>query len=172
MPIEKKNIPLIVALSLPLLMIILIAVTIYLPSLFVKPTTDFVFMLGGNCCYNCPRLYAVRNGRLFRNDIVSELNDKQCAANTSSIRFYYYDIEKDVSREIDYAQAAQLVYDDSAISRDGFEIEDGHDSDFFGVGRNYDEKYIKKGAYSRRLNMPKPERWYDYAFIGWVKGAN
>jgi phosphorylcholine metabolism protein LicD len=39
------------------------------------------------------------------------------------------------------------------------------------VPKNYD-KYLKKGAYSRKLNTIASTSYYDFKFIGWVRGEN
>ena len=44
----KENIPLAVGLLIPFLMILFIGLSIYLPSLFVKPQYDFIYISGGD----------------------------------------------------------------------------------------------------------------------------
>ena len=59
---KKNNVPLIVALSIPVLMIALIAVSIYLPAMFVKPTTNFIYSMGDYCSQN---KYSVKIGKVI-----------------------------------------------------------------------------------------------------------
>ena len=63
----KKNIPLIFAISIPVLMVIGIALSIYLPTLFVKPEYDFLYSIGGDYSYR--NEYAVENGKLVKKPV-------------------------------------------------------------------------------------------------------
>ena len=168
---KKKNIPLIVALSIPVLMIVLIATSIYLPAMFIKPKTNLIYSIGGDYCYQ--NKYSVKNGKIIENEIKKPEDNNACR-NYREARLFYYDVERNISREITFDEAARLVIDDSLKSPDGFEIVSGsYGSDiFFFSGSSYYDKYLKKGAYSRRLNMIGPTSYYDFKFIGWVKGEN
>ncbi len=168
---KKKNIPLIVALSIPVLMVVLIATSIYLPALFIKPKTNFVYSVGGIYCY--PNRYFVSNGRIHEEEIKKPTENNSCR-NDPEARLYYYDVERNASREITLDDATKLTVDDSLKSPDGFEIASGnHSFDlFFFSGSSYYDRYLKKGAYSRKLNVVSPVSYYDFKFIGWVRGEN
>ncbi len=60
----KKNIPLIVGIAIPLVMIILVGASIYIPRLYVKPQTNFLYQTGGD--YYTSREYVVDNGTLVK----------------------------------------------------------------------------------------------------------
>ena len=87
---------------------------------------------------------------------------------------FYYDVKRNTSREITLGEAAAFTLDDSLKSIDGFEIASGsYSSDiFFFSGSSYYDQYLKKGAYSRKLNMTGPTSYYDFKFMGWVRGEN
>ena len=83
---NKKNIPLIVALAIPILMIVLTAGSIYLPSLFVKPTSDFIYLIGGNYCYG--KQYFVQGGRLAYAPAVNDHCRDAVPVRSRCSRFY------------------------------------------------------------------------------------
>ena len=169
---KKKNVPLIVALSIPVLMIVLIAISIYVPALFIKPTMNFVYSVGGDHCY--PNKYSVKNGKIVENEIKQPETNNACRSysNYREARLFYYDVKRTTSREITLAEAATLTVDAAIKSQDGFEVVSGnYSSDIFFSGGSYYDKYLKKGAYSRRLNVGSTS-YYDFKFIGWVKGEN
>src|SRR5437867_8607540 len=105
MEAAKKNIPLIVALSIPVLMIVLITISIYLPALFVKPKFDFVYSSGGDYCYQ--NRYSVRNGKIMANEIPIQ-PDNYCR-NSREARLFYYDVKNNSAREITLEQASKLT---------------------------------------------------------------
>ena len=167
---KKKNIPLIVALSIPVLMIVLIATSIYLPALFIKPKTNFVYSVGGDYCSQIR--YSVKSGKIIENEIEKLENNYAC--HYRDARLFYYDVERNTSREITLDETNNLTVDDSLKSPDGFEIVPGSYSYdiFFFSGSSYYDKYLKKGAYSRKLNTIGSTSYYDFKFIGWVRGEN
>ena len=167
---KRKNIPLIVALSIPVLMIVLIAISIYVPALFIKPTVNFVYSTGGDYCYQ--NRYSVKSGKIVENEIKKPEDNNSCR-NYREARLFYYDVQHNMSREISMDEAVKLAVDDSIKSTDGFEVVSGSGSSdiFFFSGSSYYDKYLKKGAYNRRLNIVGPtSSYYDFKFIGWVKG--
>ncbi len=168
---KKKNIPLIVALSIPVLMIALIAVSIYLPAMLIKPKFNFVYSVGGDYCYQ--NRYSVKSGKIIENEIKKPEENNSCR-NYREARLFYYDVERNTSREITLDEATKLTVDDSLKSPDGFEIVSGSYSFdiFFFSGSSYYDKYLKKGAYNRKLNITGPTSYYDFRFIGWLRGKN
>lgn len=167
---KKKNVPLIVALSIPVLMVVLITMSIYLPAMFVKPKTNFVYSVGGDYCYQ--NRYSVNNGKIVENEIKKPEGNDSCR-NYREARLFYYEVERNTSREITLEEAAKITVDDSLRSPDGFEVvSGGSGGDIFFSGGSYYDKYLKKGAYSRKLNTIASTSYYDFKFIGWVRGEN
>ena len=166
---KKKNIPLIVALSIPVLMIVLISISIYAPALFIKkPTVNFIYSTEGDYCYQ--NRYLVKAGKIVENEMKKPEDNNSCR-NYRKARLFYYDVQHNMSREISMDEAAKFTVDESIKSTDGFEVVSGSgSSDIFFFSGDYD-KYLKKGAYIRRLNIVRPiDSYYDFKFIGWVKG--
>lgn len=167
---KQKNVPLIIALSIPVLMIILVAVSVYLPALFVQPEIDFVFSMGGGHCYQ--NKYSVKEGQVIENEIKPPEENSYCH-NYREPRLYFYDVQADKIQEMTLAEAQKFILDPNLQSADGFEVVPGGGGDiFFFSGSSYHERYIKKGAFSRKLKTGACN-YYEFHFLGWVKeGGN
>ena len=166
---NRKNIPLIVALSIPIFMIALIAISIYLPALFVSPKFDFIYSTDDGYCHY--RKYSVKEGKIIENE-KGALKDNDVCKNDHEPGLYYYDVTRKISREMTFEEAQQLTLDNASQSPDGFEIVSGDRSFdiFFIGGSSYYDKYLKKGTYSQRLKITH-NYYYDFRLIGWVKAA-
>jgi len=163
---KKKNVPLIVALSIPVLMVVLITISIYVPTLFIKPQFDFIYSTGRDYCYNFK--YSVQNENLIQNEIKNKNENRNCRNNREP-RLFYFDVQSFASKEITFDEAQKYTLDNRYKSQDGFEIVSGHrsfDIFFFG-GSSYYDKYIKKGAFNRSIKIQGT--YYDFKFLGWVK---
>lgn len=168
---KKENIPLMVGISIPILMIIFVAISIYLPSLFVQPKTDFLYSTGGD--YYSQDIYSVQNGKL----IVQEISyPKEYYRPKRNPRLFIHDVVKNESREISLEEAKKLNLNSNNKSPDGFEVVYGRNHHdifplFFYGDTDYNTRYIQKGGRSKRLNLQTDgERYYSYyfKFIGWI----
>ena len=163
-----KNVPLIIALSIPVLMVTLIAVSIYLPTMFVKPQFDFIYSTDDGYCHY--RKYLVINSKIIEEENQKPTENNVCKHDRNP-RLYYYDIQLNTPKEITLEEAQKFFIDNRAQSPDGFEIVSGDRSFdiFFFSGSSYYDKYLKKGTYTRKLNTPHDYYYYDFRLIGWVK---
>jgi len=165
----KKNIPLILGLSIPILMILFVAGSIYLPGLFVQPKFDFLYATGDNYYYD--RYYSVKNGRLIKNEVDCPEYYK---VNCTEPRLYIHDIAKNESKEISFSEAQKLALDSSPRSPDGFEIDCGRRTQsifFIFVVSNPDcsTRFIKGRNISKKLNLQLSGSHYrGFQFLGWI----
>lgn len=183
----KKNIVLILAFSLPVVLIGVVALSSYLPSRFLSTNYNFVYTLctdGVNSfSYYCERSmvpqYQVQEGKLVvvpvdpKQDVngngVPDVNEK------FSRRFFLHDTQKNVSTEITIDQAKSLQFSDLLTSPDGLSVSSGYSSggDFFlfGGGSSYGY-YLTKGKARTRMNLINSgDRYYygdNFQFMGWV----
>jgi len=112
----------------------------------------------------------VREGKIVRgakkND--AENNYNNCP-NVEEPRLYYYSIKDNAARELSLEETAQYHLSSRTISPDGFEVVTGHGDSFFPFGYSgYRRKYIKKGAYSKKLNI-ETAQYYSFRVLAWVK---
>jgi hypothetical protein len=173
----KKNITLIVGISIPILMILFVAGIIYLPGLFIQPKFNFLYVSGDSYYY--PKYqYSVQNGKLVRSEI--QRPENQIYIPPREVKLYIYDVAKNESKEISFEEAQKLNLDPSPISPDGFEIVYGSHSEgsfffpfFFWSERDYSTLYLKGHNVSKKLNPQLSGSYYNYydnfRFIGWIK---
>ena len=113
---SKKNISLIVGIAIPIFMIILIVVSIYLPSLFApEPQFNFLFVTGDS--YGLNRQYGVKNGRLVKYEIKHTEHYTPRDA-----KFFVYDVSRNTDQEISFEEAQKLKLDSSVKSPDGYKV--------------------------------------------------
>ncbi|MDP3772318.1 MAG: hypothetical protein Q8Q94_03020 [bacterium] len=180
-PIKKsKNISLIVGLAIPVLMIVAVAGSIYIPQFFApKPQYDFLYT---NDYYGGPygaQLYEVRNGRVVKNPPVLPLQDSSAPPYVAKPvpapepQLFRYDVKNDMSKEVAFEEAQNFSLTTDQKSPDGFEFRDGsRDGDFFPFGRGYDYnvKYLIGHGISRKLNISVNQYQYNpVRFLGWIK---
>lgn len=168
----EKNISLIIGIAIPILMIVFVAASIYLPGLFSPPPKfNFVYVTGDD--YYQGRQYVVENGRLTKREV------KYPERYTPGLaRLFVHDVSKNESKEISFEDAQKLSLDPNAKSPDGFEVvhgswDEGIFSLFFGR-EDYDTVYLKGHNTSKKLNLSSIDtgRYYYYnrfRFLGWIK---
>ncbi len=165
---DKKNVPLIVGIAIPILMVIFIAASIYLPGLFAPPPKyNFLYITGGD--YRSRDLYSVQNSKLIKNEI--KYPDKDISRGNPKL--FAYDVTKNESKEIFFEDAQKLTLNSNIISPDGFEVVKGNyhydfTSFFFGGDRDYRTWYIKGHNTSKKLSIQIDGYYYNSYFIGWV----
>ncbi|MFA5080685.1 MAG: hypothetical protein WC472_03650 [Candidatus Paceibacterota bacterium] len=164
----KKNLTLILAISIPIAMILLIAISIYLPSLFMNPQYEFLYSMSRHFIYSNDN-YVIENEKLLLNIESS----KDGTYGIPDMKFYIYNTINNTSKEISYEEAQKLRLDPNIKSIDGFEIVDGnHESGFFPFyysSRDYDSHYLKNSITSKKLNLKVTSNYDNFNFIGWIK---
>lgn len=169
----KRNISLIIGIAIPLIMIALVAASIYLPQLFAPPP-KFNFLYVTDDDYYQGRQYAVENGRLTRREI------KYPEHYTPGVsRLFVHDVSANQSKEVSFEEAQKLQLDAAIKAPDGYEVAYGNRDYgvfplFFSGGGDYDAMYLKGHNASRKLNLQLPSdgRYYyrDRArFLGWLR---
>ncbi|TSA46015.1 hypothetical protein D4R52_01285, partial [bacterium] len=167
----KKNISLILGLSIPVLMIIFVAGSIYLPALFVHPKTDFLYVNYDNNYYYTQ--YSIVAGKLVKNP---DENLTHKSAQKSEAKLYLHDVQKNTSREVSFEEAKNLKLNSNIVSPDGFEVSYGGGGGggmfpfFFDSGPDYNSRFLTGHGYSKKLNIQKSGSYYlDFRFLGWIE---
>ncbi len=158
----KNKIILSIAIALPILIIIAVALSVYLPARNAKPSAyNFVFESNDNYAGR----YEVINGKI---STAPNFDPKFPYAGTP--KFYIHDTAANTNMVISLVEAQKLSLSDDVISPDGYKIESGGDSSalgfIFGAPNNYNKKYIVKNSFSRELNIPGDS--YAFHFLGWI----
>lgn len=172
----KHNIPLFVGILVPLLMILFVAASVYLPALFVKPAYDFIYASQSDYRY-APYLYGtsydVESGKVVRRvqEPPANFPDPDFYKTQPEPKLYYYDIVANKSREINLEEAQNYILDTSAVSPDGFELapaSSGGGFPFSFDSNEYGKVYMKSKSVSKKLNIQQ-QYYNDFSFLGWVK---
>lgn len=165
-----KNISLLIAVSLPILMVVVIAASIYIPRQSIKPQTNFIYSTeeaDGYLYYE----YSVVAGKLiYKFPLISEYEkDKPIFEHT----FYLHDVESDKSKKITFNEATALKLSNEKLSPDGYEVvRGGYNNSYFflSVPSSYRDFFIKhKSGGSKKINLQvSNEAAYSYEFVGWI----
>ena len=168
--------------------IIIVALSTYLPSLFLSTNYNFIYSScteGTNyyphyCNNYLQKRYSVINGKIVVNiidpvqdsdkDGVPDINENYTA------RIFLHDTKKNESREITLDETETLSLNGLLTSPDGVTVSSHYNrgGDFFIIfdgGSSYGY-YLTKGNSRRKLNLiNNDDRYYyrdNFQFIGWI----
>lgn len=177
----KKNFVIVLAFILPVALIAIVALSVYLPSLFLSTNYNFVYSActdqANNYFYQCDnylqKRYSVVNNKLIVNDMLDLDNDIN---KNYTARLFLHDTKKNESREITVAEAQGLNLSGLLTSPDGVAVSGHYNKGsnfflFFGSNSSYDY-YLTKGKSKSKLNLINShDRYYyrnNFQFIGWI----
>lgn len=191
--ILKKNFGLIVAFLLPLVLVAGVALSIYIPRMYVKTNYNFIYATCSEnssyyYTYDCKN-YLQRRFTIVENILtVNEVNYEELYPNqkvvdpnyknmNSSARIFLHDIKNNESREISLEEAKKMKYDGLLTSPDGVTVTSNYTnsgSDFFPFGGSSSSYgyFLSKGSGKSKLNLlDNSDRYYyqsNFQFLGWV----
>lgn len=150
-------------------MIVFVAVSIYLPSAFMKPSYNFLYSV--NSGYD--QIYEVQGYHLVRKAYGTEYYNR--LQNQTSPSLYLHDVKTNISRLIDFSEAQTLKIDPSNTSPDGYTVQSGGQSGGFfpfywgGSSGDYYTRYLVGSTASKKLSLKgTAENYYLFQFYGWV----
>lgn len=184
----KKNFAIVLAFALPVALIAIVAVSAYVPSLFLSTDYNFIY---SSCSagtdyytYYCntylQKRHAVVDGKLAINSLdplqdsdrdgIPDVNENYTA------RIFLHDTQKNESREITLEEAKALTLNGLLTSPDGVTVSGNYDNgdDFLFLFNNSStfDYYLTKGRSRSRLNLiHHDDRYYyrdNFQFIGWI----
>jgi len=185
----KKNFALVIAFSLPVLLIVGISLSAYLPSLFISTDYNFVYSScadGSNnyYSYKCDnyllKRYSVVDGQLVVNDVdQTQDSDNDGIPDIKEgyiARLFLHNTKSNETREITLEEAESLNLNELITSPDGVSVSSHYDrgADIFFVfdGGSTQGHYLVKGNAKSKLNLINDEdRYYhpnNFQFIGWT----
>lgn len=170
----KHHASLIASLIIAIVMIGAVVGSIYLPQLFIKPQTDFVYMIKDTYSQD-PVTYFVDNGKVRSDTTAGEL---VMPDNSALPQFYRYNVTNNQSQQLTAQQIQRLTLDNRTQSDDGFTVGNGQSETggvwpFFTAPASDDSAwYVQGHGVSHRLNLPVTANdWeHTFVFLGWVKG--
>ena len=161
---SRKNIPLIIGIFIPILMIIFVGVSIYFPSIFwTNPKYNFIYLSGESY----PSRYYIQGNRLLKQDTPTPY------VPTREAKLFIYNIESNEAKAISFDEAKDLNLDSANVSPDGYSVEYGASSGgfspfFFYSGNDYNSVYLKNNKASKKLNINLSGNYYGFTFLGWI----
>lgn len=185
----RKNGILLIAFALPIVLILGVAITTYIPSLMLSTKYNFIYTTctdGSNYpYYDCSRYlkqrYSVADEKIVVHAIdISVDTDKNNVPDfpvQDAGRIFYHDTQKDESREITLKEAQALTLSGLLTSPDGVSVSGGYSrggGEFFpfGGGSSSFGYYLTKGSSKRKINLINNDNNYYYQnnfqFLGWV----
>ncbi len=187
----KKNFVILLAFTLPVVLIIAVALSTYLPSIFLSTNYNFIY---ASCSdrtnynsYHCnsyiQKRYSVVNNTLVVNALYPNQDsdgDKILDIDESyTARIFLHDTKNNESREITIEEAQTLSLSNLLTSPDGVTVSNYNDrnygGDFFfifnGSSSSYGH-YLTKGNSRDKLNLINGGDQYYYQdnfqFTGWI----
>lgn len=184
----KRNVGVLVALMLPVMFILVVALAVYLPSLSLSTKYDFVYATcseGDRYSYSCDKYLSMRfsvvDGKLTTNPVSQDATGDKLPNKEAeyTVRVFLHDTQANESREISLEEARALSLNRLVTSPDGVSVSGEYTSApnvlFIFDGNSSYDNYLTKGSSRRKLNLIDQggRRYYsnDIHFIGWVLPA-
>ncbi|MCK5017151.1 MAG: hypothetical protein KAS32_08770 [Candidatus Peribacteraceae bacterium] len=185
----KENFAVILAFVLPVVLILVVGSSVYLPSLFVNTDYNFVYVscsdgMNNNryyCNNHLNNLYTTKDNRMVKNIISPSVDSDNDGIpdieEDYTVRIFLHNTKKNETREIPFKEAETLTLNSLLTSPDGVIVSGIYDrnSEFislFGSSSSYGY-YLTKGNSKRKINLinQNNNRYYyqnNFKFIGWV----
>jgi hypothetical protein len=187
----KNNFAVVAGISLPILLVLFLVVSIYLPSLFLHPEYDFIYAV---CAENSSNKYLdcenyrtgvrhdVVGGRIVRTEVDRTFEENYynpILEGTADVRLFYHDVDTNVSREVSINEAQDFRVSGDIVSPDGYTLDktrrgSGGFFPFFYDGGSRSVYVMKKGNREKEVNLIVDSGSYYYRygnsfeFVGWI----
>ena len=184
MTITKQNLPLYLAIALPIILILVIVLAIYLPNRLAHPRYDFIY---SQTMPGIPSSdytgYTVINSKLQITPIpayalpsgLSENTPKgaglapQPAILSLNVKLYYYNTNQNSSHEITFDQAQTYTLNSDPISPDNFQVQYGsYGGDVPFSAPDYSRVFLVGHGAHRQLQTNEQNNYDSFNFLGWV----
>jgi hypothetical protein len=168
---KSGNILLYLAILIPILMIVIVAVLSLYPSNYPHSKYNFLYAQ-----YDDPNLrscvYAIEKQLINKTAAVST---KSNTVDCKKINLYVYDVNADTKKAISMDDAKKLRLSNAYYSPDGYSINNYCNIApiFSAFGDASDRGALtcminKDRTYSKKLNMDEKNKFYDKEFIAWI----
>jgi len=185
---RKRAILLGVAFLLPLIFILVVFVTTYVPAQSLSTDFNFVYATCTEgrspysyyCSNHLQNRYDIENGRLIEKDLPADLDSDNDGVpdrdENYQTRLFIHDTALDLSEEISLIEAQRFNLEDRLTSPDGVSVEwqYANGGNFFPFVRysNRYGYYLTRGSAKRELNLVNqsqvPYYQNDFPFLGWI----
>jgi hypothetical protein len=169
----KKNLTLYIAIALPLLFVIIVAIAIYIPTNFTNPQYKLVYTDDTYGIYK--NNYVVESGKIVtKNNLeLIKYSPEDLKYYSDSAKLYLYDFETNSSTEITLAEAQQYAAFRGPSSPDGYSVERNYSNagifEIFGSYDNRNQFFIVNSDGVREKIIGLQSDYYELNIVGWVK---
>jgi len=178
----RKNLAIILAFGLPMVLVVVVGLSVYIPSLSVSTDYDFIYSVCTDdfrspysYCGNYQKIYSVdQNGKLVAEEVVLDNLGPKPSEPKYNSRLFLHDAETNQSHEITEEEAKNLNLSGMLTSPDGATVTSGYDRAgdflFFDGGSSY-AYYLNRDGARKKLNLiDTDDRYYlnNFQFVGWV----
>lgn len=149
--------------AIPIAIAVFAAAVIYIPTLFAKPTYDFIYSVCED--YDCRNSYSVSS----TGNVSQDSTNSDYYNGTASLR--YYDSSNDSTRSLSLEEAKGYRLNTSSKSPDGYTLARESSSGGFLFWGDYDEGwYLKDGAKKKKVELTTTSSYHsrDIKLLGWV----
>jgi hypothetical protein len=171
-----KNMPLVVGISLPVIFIIIISVTFFVQSFYIKPQHNFIYTFSFDYYANglgYTDRYKVKGDRIVLEPVVLQKNNIQ---ENIPPPLYLYNIKTNSYQQITFEEAQSYAIYPGRFSPDGYEVAYHYDRDvfggLFGLREDDGEYFVSNGSGKKKLSglsLDKNLSYRNLKFIGWIK---
>lgn len=174
----KKNLPIIIGISLPIIVVIVILIFASLPNMSIKPEHDFIFSAKEdryNTLYE--NSYEIDGSKivLSSNNLDTDTGNFSNKKIVEAPTLYMYSPVDEYLKEITLEEAERFLLDNGPMSPDGYSVDFSYRSNynlaneiFGGSNRNYGA-FIVKGDRAKGYYLPGLSAYsYEKQFIGWI----
>lgn len=186
---NKQNISLYIGIAIPVLMVMFVAGSVYLPRLFSTPQYSFLYATGvsyhgpakpvilNRQDYDTQERYVVRGERLVKETVKVPLGEIDYTTPFET-KLYLQNTQTNASQEISFDEAQKLRLNTEALSPDGYKIARGSGGGgvfpfFFNENSDFSSYSLIGHGARHKLNLKQPadtqQYYYDkITFLGWV----
>ena len=183
----KRNLPIIVAILLPIIVVGGVLLTLYLPSRDINPEYNILYVVNNsaNGYYSNECGYLISEGELMREDVPQASSNNIPREITTRIKpdvdqpkLYVFDVKTEETKELSYNEALELdIIKAGSISPEGYSVSytrDYNNSGIFelfgGYSREYGWRFTDgKVSIFKKSVMPDPRYYYNAEVLGWIK---
>ncbi len=178
---KTNHFPLIVGIALPIIFIVIIAIVIFTPSLFVKPGHNFIYTTEATDVYSYyqsyKNTYFVENNKIISKPTPIPAKEYEGYGYKGEFpTLYMYDVVTNTSHEVTASDITNLNLDPGPSSPDGYTVayDYSHEGIFelFGSNGNNSGYFISKGNGKKKLDGLLGNSYGgrdSFRLIGWIK---
>ncbi len=182
---SSAKISLIIGLALPAVVVIVIAALVFLPSVSITPSEDFIYVAGPYPSYttwsgstSTQHDISIKNGKIVQSATSYTVEPGYPAYPQEKVttpRFFIHHTTQNTNEEISFDDIATVTLSPNRTSPQGFTLTFGKQSYgvfpfFISEGTDRDRAYLSTKRASKEINLVSDTsiNFYEFQLVGWV----